>query len=125
MRVTPRNDGGGRHHSAPTHTNNQTRKPTTPADWKADTPKDTKPHSRIPVASFLQYPPAGRRTMWVQLVLNCVRCGQFHLHRTPHRYRGGIKTAGCGKRYVLRPAHTTRVPAQRNPEQLRLSEVSA
>ena len=78
---------------------------------------------RVPIATFLQYPPAGRRTMWTQLVLNCPRCHELHIHRTSEEFVSGWKPSGCKGRYLLKPAHSLRIPRQ--IEQLPFGEAAA
>lgn len=44
-------------------------------------------------------------------VAHCVRCGRCHRHRAPVEWLGGLRTAPCGQRYILRVALPKRVAA--------------
>lgn len=44
-------------------------------------------------------------------VAHCPRCGQLHRHRAPVEWLGGVRTAPCGLRYILRVAMPKRIAA--------------
>jgi hypothetical protein len=65
---------------------------------------------RYVVASATSYPPAGRRSLVLLLVLHCPFCQYVHAHRGAEY--GGVRRAGCGRgEYLVKPATAARVPA--------------
>jgi len=99
--MTPRNADGG--------------PPAGPAVEKISTTTQQHDHRehgtrRVPIASATSYPPAGRRSLVLLLVLRCPSCRCAHAQRGAAH--GGIRRAGCGGgEYLVKPITAARVPA--------------
>lgn len=77
---------------------------------------------RPPLGYYLEFAPVGRRHCFEQIVINCpgVECPGGHVHRSQESISGGWRTGSCGKRYLLVPARSARIPRPRATEQLEL-----
>lgn len=56
------------------------------------------------VVTAVAYPPAGRRSMWLLLVLSCPFCAERGVHAHRGARYGGLRRAGCRRgEYLVTP----------------------